>query len=100
MIYSDGREYEGKWFMDMQSGIGTMNYPNGDVYEGNWFQNQRHAQGKMVYADKNLVYEGEWMHDNIAGEGELTITNPFSKEVALKERFLNGCKIIRKVGER
>jgi hypothetical protein len=47
--------------MDMQSGIGTMSYPNGDIYEGNWFQNKRHAQGKMVYVDKNLIYEGEWI---------------------------------------
>ena len=37
MLYANGDEYEGKFFMDMQSGLGVMRYANGDVYDGNWF---------------------------------------------------------------
>ena len=52
----------------------------------------------MTYAN-NLIYEGKWNEDYISEEGEVTIINPFTKEVSLKTKFINGSKIIREVGK-
>ena len=49
----------------------------------------------MTY-NNGLIYEGQWQDDSIA-EGELTIINPFTKEIALKSKY-DGEKLIREVG--
>ena len=99
MIYSNGDEYQGKWFMDQQSGLGVMRYSNGDIYDGNWLQNKKSSLGKMTYTNLNIIYDGNWYEDYISEEGELTIIDPFTHEISLKTRFVNGSKIIRKVND-
>ena len=54
----------------------------------------------MTYANQILIYEGNWSEDYISEEGELTIIDPYTKEVSLKAKFINGSKIIRKTGEK
>ena len=51
----------------------------------------------MTYTTQNIIYEGNWSEDYISEEGELTIIDPFTKEISLKARFINGSKIIRKM---
>ena len=53
----------------------------------------------MIYANQILIYEGNWNEDYISEEGELTIIDPYTKEVSLKAKFINGSKIIRETGE-
>ena len=54
----------------------------------------------MTYANQIPIYEGNWSEDYISEEGELTIIDPYTKEVSLKAKFINGSKIIRKNGEK
>lgn len=68
-----------------QEGNGKFEYINGTSYEGEWKiidgLKMKHGKGRIVHGNSaadtigNEVYEGDWDHDLMHGEGTYTFTN-------------------------
>ena len=108
-LYNDGSKYEGKWQNNLRGSYGKMSLLNGDTYEGAIMFGKKHGQGKYSFKDgsiyqgnfvngarsgfgklidKNFWYEGQWVDDQMHGEGKINDT-PVVMRCNQVERVLN-----------
>ena len=50
-------------------GMGKYTSSAGTIYEGSYKQGLRHGVGKMIFAGSGDVYQGEWVHGEMSGNG-------------------------------
>ena len=73
--FEDGNLYEGEFSKDMLNGFGKFLWADkGMVYEGNWFENQKHGRGTCKWSD-GRTYEGEYAFDKKEGYGVFSWPN-------------------------
>ena len=58
IIYRDGSEYVGEWYLDEKYGQGTMVFSNGTEFTGHWHDNCP-SDGVMTYPD-GTKFKGEF----------------------------------------
>jgi hypothetical protein len=71
-IMPDGSKYEGSYFDNQKSGIGTFVFKNGDVYNGEWREDEMNGVGKYDYISSGSSYEGFFEHGKMHGTGVYT----------------------------
>ena len=60
IIYKDGSEYVGEWYLDEKNGQGTMVFSNGTEFTGHWFDDCP-SDGVMTYPD-GTKFKGGFKH--------------------------------------
>ena len=102
--WPDGSVYDGDWAGGLRSGKGTFIDINGDRYDGDWSNGQRNGQGAYSFGigvgNRNAIdssryggdlqndgknakvlytpgdrYEGNWVNDEMSGQGVYTWAN-------------------------
>ena len=64
IIYFNGSEFEGCWEGDKKHYKGRMlDKLSGDIYLGEYFEGKRQGRGRMYYAEKQEIYDGDWVND-------------------------------------
>ena len=67
--YLDGKVYEGEWKDGKMHGRGMEFYPDGTLeFAGTYNEGFRDGYGKAYLRDGKLVYEGEWINGEQAGD--------------------------------
>ena len=57
--WSDGRKYEGEYYMDKKHGYGVYYWADGRRYEGYWQNGKQHGEGKYILPT-GVVKIGIW----------------------------------------
>lgn len=67
MQYADGSEYDGPWRNDARSGRGKFIWKDGaGVYEGDFLDDQMHGEGRLKWAS-GAEYSGQWRYNKKQG---------------------------------
>jgi hypothetical protein len=66
-VSDTGDRYEGQWLNGRPEGQGRMKYALGGEYVGAWHSGMRHGHGILTYVGSGRRFEGEFVHNRIAG---------------------------------
>ncbi|OMJ65714.1 hypothetical protein SteCoe_37742 [Stentor coeruleus] len=90
--------YKGNWEKDEMSGIGTYTYKCGSVYNGEWKHGMRNGEGEYELATllenkkneyvKMLKYKGNWINNQMEGQGKITFPQGFIYESEFSKNFV------------
>ena len=69
---SDGIEYSGEWSNGKPHGAGQLVWPDGSSFEGHFVSGIRSGPGTLI--KKWGIMSGNWVDDELEGEGEMIIT--------------------------
>ena len=68
--FQDGGYYSGDFINGDAQGHGLYIYPNGSVYEGQFGKSRFNGQGSLVYIDRRLKYDGNFVDGLPHGRGK------------------------------
>ena len=84
----------------LKHGVGIeINKINGTRYDGLFKHGQHHGRGKMAYEKTGEVYEGDFVNNNIEGEGRFTSKNGDVFEGEFKDNAMKSGVITMKNGD-
>lgn len=75
LIYADGSVYTGMFQNDFPNGQGRKNFKDSSVYTGTFKNGHFHGFGKYKQPLEQIEYEGNWIHNEIKGEGIKKMNN-------------------------
>jgi len=58
--WSDGRSYEGEYYMDRKEGYGIYTWADGRTYTGYWKEGKQEGEGRYYVPQENKVQSGIW----------------------------------------
>lgn len=84
--FEGGGTYEGAYYDDLKSGLGSFTFGNGDSYNGEWVEDQMHGVGRYEYSSGSS-YEGFFVKGKMHGRGRYV-----SKDGVYEGMFENDVK--------
>ena len=92
--------YEGDFVSGKREGQGVMYYADGLTFTGEWERDNR-LRGKLQLSDKGEYYDGEFLFDDIYGQGTLCTmgTNSIEGDISTYNLYVGAVDGLKKHGE-
>lgn len=86
--YMDGSTFEGEFKNGIKSGYGKFQFSNGQIYEGYFENDLYNGVGKYEWPEEKRKYEGEFVNNNMEGNG----INTYGDGSKYEGHYLSGLK--------